>query len=118
MGMSKESIRVLRKGKYLHPESASIHSNLGRAYARNSKMDLANVEFKIAEKLIKNEADELIFNYTKAHYYALNEEKVKMIEHLTKAKVLNKEIVIEKVMLDDEFNSFKDDGAFLKLMEK
>lgn len=117
MGMQKESIKVLRKGKYLHPESSSIHSNLGRAYAKNSEFEKAEVEFKIAEKLIKDDTDKLIYNYTKAHYFALLDKKQLMIEHIEKAQKFGKDRVQEKMMLDDEFNKYKDDSEFLELTE-
>jgi len=117
MGMSKESMRVLKKGKYLHPESSSIHANLARAYARNSQMDKAIIEYKIAEKLIKNDTDKLIFNYTKAHYFALINDKDNMIIHLKEAKKLDKDRVLEKIMLDDEFDAYKSDNEFLLLIE-
>lgn len=117
MGMTEESIKVLIKGKYLHPESSSIHSNLARAYARNGQMDKANVEYNISEKLIKDETDEMIFNYTKAHYYALTNDKESMISHLKKAIGIDKERVAEKIMLDDEFDNYKEDADFLALNE-
>jgi len=117
MGMSEESMKVLIKGKYLHPESSAIHSNLARAYTRNGQMEKAIIEYNIAEKLIKGETDEMIFNYTKAHYFALNNDKESMISHLKKARDIDKERVIKKIMLDDEFDSYKNDAEFLALNE-
>lgn len=117
MGLIDDSIIVLLKGKYLHPEASSIHSNLARAYAKKGNFSKAKAEYNIAEKLIDSEADEIIFHYTKAHYYAIKGEKIKMIEALKKAQSVDKNKVIEKMKLDDEFDNYQEDTDFKKLIE-
>lgn len=115
MGMIDDSIRVLIKGKYLHPESSSIHSNLARAYSRKGDFKKAESEFNVAEKIMQDDSDKLIFHYTKAHYYALKNEKESMLKHLKAAHGFDKDRVCEKMCLDDEFDNFQNDIDFLNL---
>jgi len=117
MGLIDDSIVVLLKGKYLHPEASSIHSNLARAYAKKGNFDKAEAEYKIAEKLIETDSDEIILHYTKAHYFAIRGEKEKMLESLKKAQSVDKQRVIEKMKLDDEFDNYHEDTDFKKLVE-
>lgn len=117
MGMVDDSIRVLLKGKYLHPESSSIHSNLARAYAKNGDFEKAEIEFKIAEKTMLDDSDKLIFHYTKAHYYALKNDKANMFIFLKKAQEYDKERVCEKMLIDEEFEKYHEDVDFMALKE-
>ncbi len=117
MGLCEDSIRVLRKGIYLHPEASGLHSNLARAYARTGKFKEAESEFRVAEKLIDGETDQMIFYYTKAHFYALSNNPDKVIEYLKLAMKIDRDRVREKMLLDEEFIDLRTAYEFTSLQE-
>jgi len=115
MGLIDESIAILKKAIYQTPEESSGHSNLARALAYKKDFKKAIIEISIAEKLLKDDMDRLVFYYTNAQVYALQGDKVKSLENLKKAYDIDPSRVYEKCQLDDDFDSIKNEQSFKEL---
>jgi tetratricopeptide (TPR) repeat protein len=115
MGLIDESIAMLKKSIYQFPEESSSHSNIARAYAYKQDFKKALMEIKIAEKLLKDDMDKLVFYYTSAQVYSLKNEKTESLKNLKKAYEIDPIRVYEKCQLDDDFDNIKDESSFKEL---
>ena len=118
VGLFEDAVRIFKKSIYLNPDTPYAHSNLARAYANLNQFDKAYKALEIAEKLCENDDEQmkLIYHYTSAQVFSLDQNKDKAIEMLKLAMGININRCIEKAKVDEDFSNIRNTEEFEELI--
>lgn len=114
----KEAFEKYETASNLNPKDDSIFNNWGvslytLAKAKNDDENLYNEALEKLSKAIELGAS----TYNLACYYSIRKNKKEALELLEKT-IVNKKITISHILKDEDWDNFKEDEDFKKLIEK